>query len=173
MAAVFMREYETIYILRPDLGEQEVNQIATRIKSVIRGQKGKLVKQEFWGKRRLAYEIRRHLKGCYILLQYAGYPGTVEEVERNFKMLEPVIKFQTVKLRDKVAEADVVEGTDQPIVLLEQPEPEEKPAGGESPVTAAGGEAPAEAKAEEPEDAEQPGADNEEQDKDKEEGGEG
>lgn len=97
-----LREYETIFIVRPDLGDDAVRKVVDRIKGAIESKGGVFLREENWGKRRLAYEVEKQMKGLYILLQYAGPAGVVEEAERTIKIIEQVIKYQTVKLFDDV-----------------------------------------------------------------------
>lgn len=96
------REYETIFVIHPDTPTEVVDQIANRLTDVISRLEGKLLKAENWGKRRLAYPVGKQMKGTYIYLKYLGYSDMVYEVERNIRMLEPVIKHLTVKLEEDV-----------------------------------------------------------------------
>src|SRR5678809_1629122 len=77
------REYETIYILRPNTPNEGVAEVNTRVKNVIEGMGGKIIKVDNWGKRRLAYEVPKERKGIYLYWQYLAQPGIVEEAERN------------------------------------------------------------------------------------------
>ncbi len=106
-AAHHAREYETIYILRPNAGEEAADKVSSRIVEITEREQGKLVQVEVWGRRRLAYKIRGHGKGVFYYLRYLGYPGLVEELERNMRMLDAVLKYQTVKLADEVDPATV------------------------------------------------------------------
>ena len=101
------REYETIYILRPDAGDEAAQKVAGRIVEIVERLRGMLVEVQVWGRRRMAYKVRGHAKGVFIHIRYVGYPGLVEELERNFRMLDSVFKYQTVKLRDDVDPASV------------------------------------------------------------------
>ena len=96
------REYETIYILRPNTSNEGVAEINTRIKGVIEGMGGKIIKVDNWGKRRLAYEVAKERKGIYLYWQYLSQPGVVEETERNLRMLDNVIRYLTTKVDDNV-----------------------------------------------------------------------
>jgi small subunit ribosomal protein S6 len=96
------REYETIYILRPNTPNEGVAEVNTRIKGVIEGMGGKIIKVDNWGKRRLAYEVAKERKGIYLYWQYLAQPGVVEETERNLKMLDNVIRFLTIKVDENV-----------------------------------------------------------------------
>jgi small subunit ribosomal protein S6 len=96
------REYETIYILRPNTPNEGVAEVNTRIKGVIEGMGGKVIKVDNWGKRRLAYEVAKERKGIYLYWLYLAQPGVVEETERNLRMLDSVIRYLTVKVDDNV-----------------------------------------------------------------------
>jgi small subunit ribosomal protein S6 len=96
------REYETIYILRPNTPNEGVAEVNTRIKGVIEGMGGKVIKIDNWGKRRLAYEVAKERKGIYLYWQYLAQPGVVEETERNLRMLDAVIRYLTVKVDEDV-----------------------------------------------------------------------
>src|SRR3954469_9078576 len=96
------REYETIYILRPNTPNEGVAEVNTRIKGVIEGMGGKILKIDNWGKRRLAYEVAKERKGIYLYWLYLAQPGVVEETERNLRMLDSVIRYLTVKVDEDV-----------------------------------------------------------------------
>jgi len=96
------REYETIFILNPETAPETVEQIAGRLTDVVTRLDGRLLRAENWGRRRLAYPVRKNQKGVYIYLRYLGYEDMVLELERNMRMLEPVIKHMTVKIDEDV-----------------------------------------------------------------------
>jgi small subunit ribosomal protein S6 len=96
------REYETIYILRPNTPNEGVAEVNTRIKNIIEGMGGKIMKVDNWGKRRLAYEVAKERKGIYLYWQYLAQPGVVEETERNLRMLDSVIRYLTTKVDENI-----------------------------------------------------------------------
>jgi small subunit ribosomal protein S6 len=96
------REYETIYILRPNTPNEAVAEVNTKVKGIIEGMGGKILKVDNWGKRRLAYEIAKERKGIYLYWQYLGTPGLVEETERNLRMLDNVVRYLTVKVDENI-----------------------------------------------------------------------
>ena len=96
------REYETIYILRPNTPNEGVAEVNTRIKGVIEGMGGKIIKVDNWGKRRLAYEVAKERKGIYLYWQYLAQPGVVEECERNLRMLDNVVRYLTTKVDENI-----------------------------------------------------------------------
>jgi small subunit ribosomal protein S6 len=96
------REYETVFILRPDTNQDGIQTVNTRVRGVIDSMGGRLLKLDNWGKRKLAYEIKKQLKGIYLYWQYLGTSGVVEEIERNLRMLDAVIRYYTVKVDEDI-----------------------------------------------------------------------
>jgi small subunit ribosomal protein S6 len=107
------REYETIFILRPDTNQDGIHTVNTKIRTVIEGLGGRLLKLDNWGKRKLAYEVKKQLKGIYLYWQYLGTTGTVEEIERNLRMLDSVIRYYTVKVDQDVNPNARPQGVDE------------------------------------------------------------
>lgn len=97
-----VREYETIYILKGDVDAQTAEKIATRVSEVVSRENGKLVKVENWGRRKLAYVIQKQRRGVYTYVKFLGGGALVSELERNLRMQDAVVRFQTVQLRDDV-----------------------------------------------------------------------
>lgn len=95
------RLYEAIYILRPDVSKEAAERVAARVQEVIARGEGKLTLVETWGRRPLAYSIQHSKRGVYVYINYLGDGALVAELERNFRMLDEVIRFQTVKLADE------------------------------------------------------------------------
>ena len=94
------REYETIYIMRPQVDPDEADRIANKITEVVKAQEGKLTKIDNWGKRKLAYPINKNGRGVFVYFKYIGKGNIVAEIERNLRMLDQVIRFQTVMIND-------------------------------------------------------------------------
>lgn len=97
-----MRRYETILIAHVDLSEDDLTGLITRYGALVTEQKGILVKVERWGKRKLAYIIKKQARGFYILIDFAGVSAVVNELERNLKIDDRILKFMTVLKADKV-----------------------------------------------------------------------
>lgn len=97
-----VKEYETVFILRPDILDDERAKVIDRMNDIIQRLEGHLLFQEEWGKRKLAYKIQKNAYGIYYYLRYLGYNDMVSEIERNLRILEPVIKFMTIKLGEDV-----------------------------------------------------------------------
>jgi len=103
-----LRRYETILITHADLSEDELTGLAERYRAIITDQKGIMVKVERWGKRRLAYLIKKQSRGVYILLDYAGETAVVNELERNLKIHDKILKFMTI-LKDESVDPAALE----------------------------------------------------------------
>jgi len=120
------REYETIYIMRPDVSREAQERVATRLNEVLSREKGRLTAIENWGRRQLAYPVAKQKRGVYVYLRYLGAGGLVSEVERNLRVLDEVVKFQTIQLRHEVDEATVtVNPDDVKFEAVEPPQPGE------------------------------------------------
>ncbi len=101
------REYETIYILRPSVSADEADRVAKRFTDVVGTLQGKLIKLDSWGWRRLAYPIKGATRGVFIYARYAGFDDLVAELERNLRLLDPVVRYQTVLLNPQVNMDDI------------------------------------------------------------------
>lgn len=89
--------YETMYILRPDLGEEQVEQAINKYQNLIREQGAEQIEIQHRGKRRLAYEINRQRDGIYVQMNYQG-PGTlIAPLERAMRLSEEVMRYLTIK----------------------------------------------------------------------------
>jgi len=96
-----MRKYETFFIVDPDLSDEVVAILDEKVKSVVTANGGQVLSYVPWGKKKLAYEVKKRTRGLYILMEYAGGAALVSELERNMRLDERVLKFITVKLEDR------------------------------------------------------------------------
>jgi small subunit ribosomal protein S6 len=95
-----MRYYETLYLINPNLSDEDYQDTLTKFSDLVDKNNGVVVKVDEWGKKSLAYQVKKFDKGFYVLLLYCGGPGITKELERAMRLDERVIKFQTVKLSD-------------------------------------------------------------------------
>jgi small subunit ribosomal protein S6 len=120
------REYETIYILKPDIDAESAERVGSRLAEVVGRESGQLTKVETWGRRKLAYAIAKHRRGVYVYLKYLGSGRAVSEVERNLRLFDGVLKYQTVLVRSDVeAEGMAISADDVKFERLELPPLEE------------------------------------------------
>lgn len=88
-----MREYEIMFIVHPDLDENAFDDVVKRISGWITDEGGEITKTEMWGKRTLAYPIRKLTEGQYVLMHTKMDPQFGAVLERNLRYLEPVLRF--------------------------------------------------------------------------------
>jgi small subunit ribosomal protein S6 len=93
-----MRYYETLYIINPNLAEEEYRELVTKFNNIVEKNKGVIIKVDEWDKKSFAYIVRKFDRGYYVLLQYCGGPGITRELELGLKLDERVLKYQTIKL---------------------------------------------------------------------------
>jgi small subunit ribosomal protein S6 len=123
-----MRKYETIIILHPELGEDDINVVTTKVQDVITSFKGELHRMDDWGVRKLAYSIRKCARGRYYYVRYDGVAEMIAELERRIRLDEKVLRYQTVNITDEPEK--VVPEKKAPVVeseLDETAEAEESP----------------------------------------------
>jgi small subunit ribosomal protein S6 len=91
-----MRNYEVILIVHPDLDETALKGVLDRVQGWIQDSGGSIDKLDQWGKRRLAYSIRKQREGQYVYMETQFAPTFSAELERNLRFLEPIMRFSIV-----------------------------------------------------------------------------
>jgi small subunit ribosomal protein S6 len=91
-----VRRYETIFIFRPDLGEPVQKEAIRRFESIVRASGGEMIDTDEWGFRELAYHIGGERRGFYVRLDYGGNGATMNEIERNLKLSDNVLRYLSV-----------------------------------------------------------------------------
>ena len=89
--------YETMYILRPDIAEEEVNKHIEKYNKLLEGMGGKILDSQMRGKRRLAYTIAKNREGIYVQLSHQGDGQHIEKIEKAMRLSEDVIRYMTIK----------------------------------------------------------------------------
>ncbi len=102
-----MKRYETLFIVQSELSSDDITAIIDRYSKIISDMKGTVLKVERWGKRKLAYLIRKQSRGFYILIDFAGKREIVAEVERILKFDDKVLKYMSVKLADSITAEEI------------------------------------------------------------------
>lgn len=95
------RTYEVMFIVRPDMPEEEQERLISTLDSQVAAGGGKVANVERMGKRRLAYVVRKFQEGLYVLLTVEGTGALIAELERRLRVSEPVIKFITVRVDEE------------------------------------------------------------------------
>lgn len=102
-----MRRYETIFILRSDLGEAQVKDSIKRFEGLVASGGGEMLETDEWGLRELAYRIHNERRGYYVRLDYAAVGPVMNEIERNLKLSDSVLRYLSVLLDPEVDTAKV------------------------------------------------------------------
>jgi small subunit ribosomal protein S6 len=125
-----MRKYETFFIIDPDLTEDAYTLASEKLKGIVNANGGAVLTYVPWGKKKLAYPVKKRNQGLYILMEYGGGPELVAELERNMRLDERVLKFITVKLEDRFdPEQEEAHEIPTPAVFEEDEEMAESEAG--------------------------------------------
>ena len=93
-----MRIYEIMFIVRPDVLDEDLDKLIAQFDGIVTTTGGKVQKADKWGRRRLAYEVKRCREGHYVLFLVECEPATVKEFERRLKVTDAVIKYMTVRV---------------------------------------------------------------------------
>ena len=104
-----LRKYETIYIAKPDLAEEELKALTEKVQEVIAGQNGDLKRLEDWGVRKLAYVIKKSPRGRYVYLRYDGVETLVAELERRLRLDDRILRYLTVKIEKETVAPVIAE----------------------------------------------------------------
>ena len=101
-----MRNYEIMFIVRPDVADEDTDKLIAQMEGVVAGAGGKMEKVEKMGRRRLAYRVQRQREGFYVLFKLQGNGDTIKEFERRLKVTDTVIKYLTVRLDEAMKRAE-------------------------------------------------------------------
>jgi small subunit ribosomal protein S6 len=129
------RTYELMFIVRPDMVEEELDKLISTLETAVTSTGGAVKSVEKMGKRRLAYIVRRFHDGLYILLTVEGSGGLIHELERRLRVTEPVIKFLTVRIDEEQKRLDKIKAIKD--ARRKAPPPVAAEAAGEAPAVTA------------------------------------
>ena len=93
-----MRYYEAIYILRPEITEEEYTAAVEKFNALIQANGGEVVKTDIWGKRKLAYEIEKLREGYYVFVTFKAEQELPQDLERNFRIADSVLRYLVTRL---------------------------------------------------------------------------
>jgi len=100
-----LRTYEALYIINPTLEDDAIQTIVKEVEALVTNQGGAIVRSEIWGRRKLAYIVKKHTDGCFVLLRFTANPEFVQKIETYFKLNESILRYlivhfdeQTLKL---------------------------------------------------------------------------
>jgi small subunit ribosomal protein S6 len=101
-AAKRLREYETIFLVKPDLTDDNVDKLKERVRGIVGREGGKVLRFTVWGKKKTAFPIAKQPRAIYVHASYLGGTGLVAELERNLRNYDEVTRFLSTKLADEV-----------------------------------------------------------------------
>ena len=116
------RLYETMYILRPDLPDQEADVAIAKYQDFLVQQESENITIQHRGRCRLAYDIKGHREGIYIQVNYTATPKTIESLEKSMRLADDVIRYMTIKLEPEVVEEEeqdaeaIIPDAEEPVV---------------------------------------------------------
>ncbi|MBI5563222.1 MAG: 30S ribosomal protein S6 [Deltaproteobacteria bacterium] len=114
------KHYETVCIVKPDVGEDVTKGVVKKATDALEAGKGKLNKLDEWGRRRLAYPIAKKSEGYYFVMDYTSVPAVSKEIERLLKLNENVIRLQTVAIIETKASVKAALAAVAPAPAAEQ-----------------------------------------------------
>jgi small subunit ribosomal protein S6 len=103
-----VRNYEVVFVAAPTLTSEELDGFINHIQTVVEGKNGKVVKVDNWGKKSLAYKIKRFREGYYVVLSIEGDGGTIAELERRFRVTDYIIRFISVRVDEDLKRSEKI-----------------------------------------------------------------
>ena len=100
--------YESVYIARPDISATQVETLTADMTKILEENGGKVVKDEYWGLKSLAYRIKKNRKGHYSLLNIDCPPAALSEMERNMRIHEDVLRYMSIRVDEHDEEPSVM-----------------------------------------------------------------
>jgi small subunit ribosomal protein S6 len=103
-----VRNYEVVFVAAPTLTSDELDAFINHIQTVVEGKNGKVVKIDNWGKKSLAYKIKRFREGYYVVLSIDGDGSTIAEIERRFRVTDYIIRFISVRIDEDLKRSEKI-----------------------------------------------------------------
>jgi small subunit ribosomal protein S6 len=100
--AKYLREYETVFLVKPELTDDNVDKLKERVRGIINREGGKALKFTIWGKKRTTYPVAKQPRAIYVHAHYLGGSPLVAEVERNLRNIDEVTRFLSIKISEDV-----------------------------------------------------------------------
>lgn len=100
--AAKLREYETVFLVSPDLTDDNVDKVKEKVRGIVSREGGKLLKFTIWGKKKTMYPIGKQPRAIYIHASYLGQSGLVAEIERNLRNFDEVNRYLSVKIAEDI-----------------------------------------------------------------------
>jgi len=96
-----LRTYEALYIINPELDDSAIQTVVENVEKMITNSNGSIVRSDVWGKRKLAYTIKKHTEGVYVVLRFLASPDFIKRFEQQLKLTESIIRYMVLYLDEK------------------------------------------------------------------------
>jgi small subunit ribosomal protein S6 len=103
-----VRNYEVVFVAAPTLTSEELDGFINHIQTVVEGKNGKVVKVDNWGKKSLAYKIKKFREAYYVVLSIEGDGSTIAEIERRFRVTDYIIRFISVRIDEDLKRSEKI-----------------------------------------------------------------
>jgi small subunit ribosomal protein S6 len=117
-----VRNYEVVFVAAPTLASEELDGFINHIQTVVEGKNGKVVKIDNWGKRPLAYKIKRFREGYYVVLSIEGDGSAIAELERRFRVTDYIMRFISVRIDEDLKRSEKIKAARRRKAPKENPE---------------------------------------------------
>lgn len=127
-----MRNYEVVFVAAPTLTSEELDGFINHIQTVVEGKNGKIVKIDNWGKKSLAYKIKKFREGYYVVLTLEADGPAIAELERRFRVTDYIMRFISVRIDEDLKRSEKIKAARRkkgPREVAETPETSEPRAG--------------------------------------------
>lgn len=101
-SASFLREYETVFLVKPDLTDENVDKVKEKFRGIVGREGGKFLRFTIWGKKKTQYLVAKQPRAIYLHAHYLGKPSLVAELERNLRNLDEVSRYMSKRLADDI-----------------------------------------------------------------------
>lgn len=101
-SASFLREYETVFLVKPDLTDENVDKVKEKFRVIVGREGGKFLRFTIWGKKKTQYLVAKQPRAIYLHAHYLGKPSLVAELERNLRNLDEVSRYMSKRLADDI-----------------------------------------------------------------------
>lgn len=108
-----MRKYEVAFIAAPTISAEELDAFIAQMQTVAEGKNGKIVKVENWGKKSLAYKIKKFRDGYYVILTVDGEGPAISELERRFRVTDFIVRFLSVRIDEDLKRSEKLKAVRQ------------------------------------------------------------
>ncbi len=129
-----MRTYEVVFVAAPTLSNEELEAFIKHTQTVVEGKNGKVIKIDNWGKKSLAYKIKKYRDGYYVVLTLEGDGAMIAELERRFRVTDFVIRFISVRIDEDLKRSEKLKAMRQRKAASKHPTTASQPEVGQEPV---------------------------------------